>query len=103
MTVLALSKELNHPEPYPPPSDTESPVAKLPPLGDEVLLEFGRPPLKKALRTWSEGFGKRACIYVCGPPGMKVDVANAAAKMQTDIWGGGEREEVYLHTESFGW
>jgi ferredoxin-NADP reductase len=34
-----------------------------PPMGDEVLLEFGRPPLREALRQWSEGFGKRACVY----------------------------------------
>jgi len=40
---------------------------------------------------------------VCGPPGMKVDVANAVAEMQADIWKSDEREEVYLHTESFGW
>lgn len=38
-------------------------MAKLPPLGDEVLLEFGRPPLRSALRLWSDGFGKRACVY----------------------------------------
>jgi hypothetical protein len=35
----------------------------LPPMGDEVLLEFGRPPLREALRAWSEGFGKRTCVY----------------------------------------
>ncbi|KAL7270921.1 hypothetical protein RUND412_006354 [Rhizina undulata] len=75
----------------------------LPPLGDEVLLEFGRPPLKDGLRPWSETFGKRACIYVCGPKSMKVDVANAVADMQTDIWASDEREEVYLHSETFGW
>jgi hypothetical protein len=34
---------------------------------------------------------------------MKVDAANAAAKMQEDIWLSDEREEVYLHTETFGW
>ena len=124
MNVLAMRKELNHPDDagsYGERSASPSPIAsKLPPLGDEVLLEFGRPPLGQALRVWSEGFGKRSCIYgmfsrrrcwdemlmvcvVCGPPGMKVDVANAVAKMQNDIWISDEREEVYLHTESFGW
>ncbi|KAH0606914.1 uncharacterized protein H6S33_002902 [Morchella sextelata] len=75
----------------------------LPPLGDEVLLEFGRPPLKDGLGPWSSTFGKRTCIYVCGPEQMKVDVANAVAKMQPDIWACEEREEVYLHSETFGW
>lgn len=85
------------------PLEQERRLSKLPPMGDEVLLEFGRPPLREALRQWSEGFGKRACIYVCGPSQMKVDVANAVAEMQDDIWISDEREEVYLHTESFGW
>lgn len=35
----------------------------MPPLGDEVLLEFGRPPLRDGLRPWSSTFGKRTCIY----------------------------------------
>lgn len=34
---------------------------------------------------------------------MKVDVSNAVADMQEDIWESEKREEVYLHTESFGW
>jgi ferredoxin-NADP reductase len=89
---------------YPPPSDDVSPVSpvseegafpsarrtstrKAPPpamrptskigsmmMGDEVHLEFGRPPLRHGLRTWAEGFGRRACIYgMFGilPPGKK--------------------------------
>ncbi|TGZ76664.1 hypothetical protein EX30DRAFT_399121 [Ascodesmis nigricans] len=133
LQVLRMAKELGHPEPavmkpasgsasggveghghalgLGPFSDdnaTTSPSSTtyqkiLPPIGDEVLLEFGRPPLREALREWSGGFGKRACIYVCGPAGMKVDVANAAAEMQDDIWISELREEVYLHTETFGW
>ena len=67
MNVLAMRKELNHPDDagsYGERSASPSPIAsKLPPLGDEVLLEFGRPPLGQALRVWSEGFGKRSCIY----------------------------------------
>lgn len=39
------------------------PASPMPPLGDEVLLEFGRPPLKDGLRPWSDTFGKRTCIY----------------------------------------
>jgi hypothetical protein len=139
MNVLAMRKELGHDvdddddeeegsEPHALTMDEStvtspsSPaMAKLPPIGDEVLLEFGRPPLRAALRQWSDGFGKRTCVYglsptttlcmmetnnlcvVCGPPSMKVDVSNAVAEMQNDIWISDEREEVYLHTESFGW
>jgi hypothetical protein len=91
-------------------------------MGDEVHLEFGRPPLRDGLPPWSETFGRRTCIYgtytpslhitaerarltnaVCGPRSMKVDVANAVAAMQSDIWACEEREEIYLHSETFGW
>lgn len=50
------------------PIGSPNSMAKLPPLGDEVLLEFGRPPLANALRLWSDGFGKRACVYGLSSP-----------------------------------
>lgn len=42
---------------------------------------------------------------VCGPESMKIDVSNAVAGLQMDIWRKEnlEREEVYLHTETFGY
>lgn len=83
MQVLRMQKELGHPPTamvraeggsaeigtYQGPFSDANALSgsptwpKLPPMGDEVLLEFGRPPLREALRQWSEGFGKRACIY----------------------------------------
>jgi len=74
-------------------------------FGDEVMIEFGRPRLREGIRPWAEGFGRRTCIYVCGPESMKIDVSNAVAGLQHDIWRreNQDREEVYLHTETFGW
>ncbi|KAF8424206.1 ferric reductase like transmembrane component-domain-containing protein [Tirmania nivea] len=74
-------------------------------FGDEVMIEFGRPRLREGIRPWAEGFGRRTCIYVCGPESMKIDVSNAVARLQHDIWRreNQDREEVYLHTETFGW
>ena len=74
-------------------------------FGDEVMIEFGRPRLREGIRPWAEGFGRRTCIYVCGPESMKIDVSNAVAGLQHDIWrrDNQDREEVYLHTETFGW
>jgi len=71
MQVIALRKELGHSNseediaqsPSGDSIEAEKRLSKLPPLGDEVLLEFGRPPLKDGLRMWSDGFGKRACVY----------------------------------------
>lgn len=75
----------------------------VPDFGDDVMIEFGRPLLRTGLRPWSQTFGKRTCIYVCGPEAMKVDVSNAVASLQTDIWATPGREEVYFHSETFGW
>ncbi|KAF8451751.1 ferric reductase NAD binding domain-containing protein [Kalaharituber pfeilii] len=74
-------------------------------FGDEVMIEFGRPRLREGIRPWAEGFGRRTCVYVCGPEEMKIDVSNAVASLQMDIWRkeNMNREEVYLHTETFGW
>ena len=74
-------------------------------FGDEVMIEFGRPRLREGVRPWAEGFGRRTCIYVCGPESMKIDVSNAVASLQHDIWRrtNQDREEVYLHTETFGY
>lgn len=74
-------------------------------FGDEVMIEFGRPRLREGIRPWAEGFGRRTCIYVCGPESMRNDVSNAVASLQHDIWRrtNQDREEVYLHTETFGY
>ena len=75
--------------------------------------EYGRPDIPFMLREMSsEWTGKRICVYVCGPPGMRVDVATGVAGLQRSVWssqGGeltrdrerGRREEVYLHTENY--
>ncbi|KAI5793684.1 ferric reductase NAD binding domain-containing protein [Peziza echinospora] len=80
-------------------------VTPKPNFGDEVMIEFGRPRLREGIRPWAETFGRRTCIYVCGPERMKIDVSNAVASLQHDIWRkeNVDREEVYLHTETFGW
>lgn len=72
MQVIAMRRELGHDDEAP-PTLTINTVAEIgdpgkrlsipPLLGDEVLLEFGRPPLRQTLRAWSEGFGRRACVY----------------------------------------
>ncbi|KAL8661097.1 MAG: hypothetical protein Q9202_005911 [Teloschistes flavicans] len=65
--------------------------------------EYGRPDIPFMLRGFGREFGKRTCVFVCGPPGMRVDVQNCVASMQEKVWGGGEcgREEIYLHTENY--
>lgn len=71
-------------------------------------VEYGRPDLGYMLREWATGgadgrgiFGRRTAVFVCGPPSMRVGVANAVAKLQAEIWGDDLLEEIFLHTENY--
>ncbi|KAH9888601.1 ferric reductase like transmembrane component [Xylariomycetidae sp. FL2044] len=71
-------------------------------------VEYGRPDLGYMLREWTTGgtdgrgiLGRRTAVFVCGPPGMRVGVANTVAKLQAEIWGDPLLEEIFLHTENY--
>jgi len=54
------------------------------------------------LRGFEKECGKRTCVFVCGPPSMRVDVATCVARMQRKVLSGSNgREEVFLHTENY--
>jgi predicted ferric reductase len=70
--------------------------------------EYGRPDLAYMLKEMATGgedgkgiLGRRTCVFVCGPPGMRIDVANAVAGLQADIWGDDSKDEIFLHTENY--
>ncbi|KAG6991437.1 hypothetical protein G7Y79_00052g087770 [Physcia stellaris] len=64
--------------------------------------EYGRPDIPFMLRGFEREFGRRTCVFVCGPPGMRRDVQVEVARMQLAVARGeGAREEVYLHTENY--
>jgi predicted ferric reductase len=71
-------------------------------------MEYGRPDLAYMLKEMATGgedgkgiLGRRTCVFVCGPPSMRVDVANAVASLQADIWGDDSKDEIFLHTENY--
>ncbi|KAK5991106.1 Ferric/cupric reductase transmembrane component 7-like protein [Cladobotryum mycophilum] len=71
-------------------------------------IEYGRPELGHMLKQWATGgaegrgiLGRRTAVFVCGPPAMRVGVANTVAKLQAEIWGDDELEEIFLHTENY--
>ncbi|KZZ96083.1 ferric reductase transmembrane component 7 [Moelleriella libera RCEF 2490] len=71
-------------------------------------IEYGRPDLGYMLKQWAMGgrdgrgiLGRRTAVFVCGPPSMRVGVANTVARLQAEIWGDDELEEIFLHTENF--
>ena len=64
--------------------------------------EYGRPDIPYMLRGFEREFGRRTCVFVCGPPSMRVDVATCVARMQRKVMTGANgREEVFLHTENY--
>lgn len=66
--------------------------------------EYGRPDIPFMLKEMERDFGRKTCVFVCGPPSMRMDVQRCVAGMQRGVWERGrkvEREEVYLHTENY--
>ena len=64
--------------------------------------EYGRPDIPFMIRGFEREFGRRTCVFVCGPPSMRRDVQGEVARMQLAVARGeGGREEVYLHTENY--
>jgi hypothetical protein len=63
--------------------------------------EWGRPDIPYMLRDMSKDWtGRRTCVFVCGPPSMRVDVCNTVAELQKMVLGGG-KDEIYLHAENY--
>jgi predicted ferric reductase len=69
---------------------------------DGWRTEYGRPDIPYMLRGFSKEFGRRTCVYVCGPPSMRTDVANTVAKLQSTIWSDKGKDEIFLHAENYG-
>jgi NAD(P)H-flavin reductase len=68
---------------------------------DGWRTEYGRPDIPYMLKELSKDFGRRTCIFVCGPPGMRVDVANTVARLQHDVWSDPSKDEIFLHAENY--
>lgn len=66
-------------------------------------VEWGRPPIPYMLKDMSrEWTGRKACVFVCGPPSMRVDVSNTVADLQKLVLGADKNlDEVFLHTENY--
>jgi predicted ferric reductase len=63
--------------------------------------EYGRPDLPFMLREMGDEFGRRTCVFVCGPPEMRVAVSRTVAEMQRLVLGNNGIEEIFLHTENY--
>ncbi|RMZ15929.1 hypothetical protein D0860_01308 [Hortaea werneckii] len=64
--------------------------------------EWGRPDIPYMLKEMSEEWtGRRTCVFVCGPPGLRVDVSNTVAELQSRVWKEKDCEEIFLHAENY--
>ncbi|TID15943.1 Vacuolar amino acid transporter 1 [Venturia nashicola] len=68
---------------------------------DGWSTEYGRPDLPYQLRQLSKTWGKRTCVFVCGPPGMRVVVAKQVAELQKLVLRDSGREEIFMHAENY--
>jgi predicted ferric reductase len=68
---------------------------------DGWRTEYERPDIPYMLKKFSKDFGKKTCIYVCGPPSMRIDVANTVAKLQSDVWSNSAKDEIFLYAENY--
>ena len=64
-------------------------------------VEYGRPDIPFMLRDAARDFGRRTCIFVCGPPSMRIDVATTVARLQREVWNDPNKDEIALHTENY--
>ncbi|EMC94749.1 hypothetical protein BAUCODRAFT_36001 [Baudoinia panamericana UAMH 10762] len=64
--------------------------------------EWGRPDIPYMLKEMSrEWVGKRTCVFVCGPPSMRVDVSNTVAELQSMVFKDKNMAEIFLHAENY--
>lgn len=63
--------------------------------------EYGRPDIPFMLRGYQREFGKRTCVFVCGPPSMRMDVQRCVARMQRQVLNDSGIDEIFLHTENY--
>ena len=68
---------------------------------DGWSTEYGRPDLPYMIRQMSKTWGKRTCVFVCGPPSMRVTVAQTVAGLQKMVLTDSQKEEIFLHTENY--
>ncbi|MCJ1475532.1 hypothetical protein MMC13_004195 [Lambiella insularis] len=78
--------------------------AFLPSMGTKKTgwqTEYGRPDISFMLRGFQRDFGRRTCVFVCGPPSMRMDVQQCVARMQRQVLTNSAIDEIFLHTENY--
>ncbi|OKL63271.1 hypothetical protein UA08_01454 [Talaromyces atroroseus] len=68
---------------------------------DSWRTEYGRPNVSEMLKQQSKNWGRRTCVFVCGPPTMRVEIANTVARLQHLVIRDPTKDEIFLHAENY--
>ncbi|KAE8350918.1 ferric reductase NAD binding domain-containing protein [Aspergillus coremiiformis] len=64
-------------------------------------IDYARPDIPQVLKDYSRTFSRRTCVFVCGPPSMRVEVTNAVAQLQQQVMTDPSKDEIFLHAENY--
>lgn len=64
--------------------------------------DYVRPDIPRMLQQFLQTFGRRTCVFVCGPPSMRVEVARTVARLQGLVLTDPTKDEIFLHAENYG-
>ncbi|KAF9886251.1 hypothetical protein FE257_011864 [Aspergillus nanangensis] len=64
-------------------------------------IDYVRPDIPGLMRDFSGSFGRRTCVFVCGPPSMRVEVSDTVARLQQQVMGDSSKDEIFLHAENY--
>ncbi|RHZ55685.1 hypothetical protein CDV55_105491 [Aspergillus turcosus] len=68
---------------------------------DGWRIDHVRPDIPRMLTEYSQTFGRRTCVFVCGPPSMRIDVTKTVARLQQQVMMDSRRDEIFLHAENY--
>lgn len=113
--AAARIHNFSYPGPYPGPGpgpgqdpDAASSTQSLPRYAclsphrrDGWQVDYYRPNIPEMLSHFSRSFGRRTCVFVCGPPSMRVEVSNSVARLQQLVMQDSSKDEIFLHAENY--
>lgn len=68
---------------------------------DGWRIDYFRPDIPQLLDEYSRTFGRRTCVYVCGPPSMREGVSRTVARLQQLVMTSSSKDEIFLHAENY--
>jgi len=68
---------------------------------DGWRIDYIRPDIPRMLAEYAQTFGRRACVFVCGPPSMRIEVTKTVAQLQQQVMMDSSKDEIFLHAENY--